>query len=92
MVFTPQSKAIFIDIFNEKKSKIKAFEGCFSVDLLQDEREENAMATWSIWESNEKLELYRNSEMFKATWEKVKPLFADKAKAWSYTKHGGDED
>lgn len=85
MVFQESEVEHFIRIFNKKKAFIEGFEGCVSVMLVEDLRSEHAMATISIWESEENLEAYRNSDLFLETWKEVKPLFAEKAKAWSYT-------
>ncbi|MBL7795100.1 MAG: antibiotic biosynthesis monooxygenase, partial [Saprospiraceae bacterium] len=39
----------------------------------------------SIWDDEAALERYRESELFQATWERTKALFAEKAEAWSVT-------
>lgn len=91
MVFDKDTKAQFTDIFYQKQPFIQAMDGCISVDLMNDERDEMAMATYSLWESEQYLEAYRHSELFIETWKEVKPLFSEKAKAWSYTKHVADE-
>lgn len=41
------------------------------------------MFTLSHWESEENLEQYRQSELFKSTWAKTKVLFREKAQAWT---------
>jgi heme-degrading monooxygenase HmoA len=41
------------------------------------------MFTVSIWESEDDLNAYRNSELFENTWAKTKVLFNDKPEAWS---------
>lgn len=73
----------FKNIFSESKMLIRNFEGCKMLHLLQDKIEPNVMFTYSIWKSEEDLERYRNSELFKSTWAKTKPLFDSKAEAWS---------
>ena len=73
----------FKNVFNESKMLIRNFEGCKMLHLLQDKVEPNVMFTYSIWRSEEDLERYRNSELFKKTWAKTKPLFSAKAEAWS---------
>ncbi len=92
MVFTEESKERFIQIFYQKQAFIQAMPGCISVDLMNDERDVHAMATYSLWNSEEDLEAYRHSDLFIETWKEVKPLFSEKAKAWSYTKHLPHED
>jgi heme-degrading monooxygenase HmoA len=39
--------------------------------------------TFSIWENEEALENYRQSELFRSTWSKTKVLFSDKPNAWT---------
>jgi len=73
----------FISIFNSSKNQIRNFEGCKHLALYQDINNPNVYFTYSIWESLESLEKYRNSELFKSTWAKTKELFADKPCAWS---------
>ena len=87
MVFKPEEKERFIQLFYEKQSFIEAFEGCISVDLMVDKRNENALATWSIWQEESFLDQYRQSALFIQTWEEVKPMFSEKARAWSFEKH-----
>lgn len=87
MEFEASKKADFIKAFYSKQSFIKAFPGCIDVFLMQDERDSNAMATWSLWKSNGDLEAYRHSDLFKETWDHVKPMFSAKPKAYSLTKH-----
>jgi quinol monooxygenase YgiN len=87
MQFTPDSKATFIDIFYKKQPFIEGFEGCHSVDLMEDEADDMVLYTFSKWDENESLQKYRNSEMFIKTWKQVKPLFASKAQTFSLLKH-----
>lgn len=70
-------------IFNTAKSKIASFEGCNNVKLLQHETIPEIFFTISNWENAQALENYRNSDLFKNTWAKVKPNFINKAEAWS---------
>lgn len=76
----------FVALFSGVKFKIRGFEGCHELSLLQDKSQPHVFKTYSIWENEESLERYRHSELFKSTWSKVKPLFAEKAKAWSYDR------
>ena len=73
----------FIKLFQTNKDKILAFDGCQSVDLLRDINTKNIFFTYSIWDSESFLNQYRESETFRNIWSKTKPLFSNKAKAWS---------
>ncbi len=74
----------FLQVFEESKTYIRAREGCLSLQLIQDPLNPQIICTSSIWESEEHLNAYRNSELFSATWSKTKPLFASKARAKTY--------
>lgn len=73
----------FVDIFNESAELIDSFEGCLGVKLLMNADNENVYFTLSKWQSENHLNFYRSSGLFKTTWAKVKPLFSEKAEAWS---------
>ncbi len=73
----------FQAIFESGKTNIRNFEGCHHVELLRAHSPKNVFFTFSIWESEEALEQYRNSELFQTTWSKTKALFSDKPFAWT---------
>lgn len=92
MTFIPEKTGDFLDVFNSSKEKIRNFEGCKNLELLRDVNNRSVYFTYSHWESEAALENYRNSELFKSTWEKTKILFASKAEAWSVERVIGLED
>jgi len=73
----------FIDIFQSTKDQICSFDGCLQLDLMNDFHQSNVYYTISKWNSNESLETYRNSALFKETWAKTKLLFNDKPIAYT---------
>ena len=73
----------FKQIFHESYPKIAVFEGCQNVQIFCHAEDTQTMFTISHWESEQALELYRQSELFKSTWAKTKALFEEKAQAWS---------
>ena len=73
----------FISIYESSKSSIESFDGNKYLTLKQDANLSNVLYTYSIWESNEALNNYRNSQFFKETWAKTKLLFDDKPLAYS---------
>lgn len=83
MTFEEQHIDTFKDFFAERKHIIQSFDGCTFLELWQDVQEPNKFFTHSNWISEEKLNEYRSSEFFKATWLFTKSLFAEKAQAWS---------
>lgn len=83
MTFQNENIGEFIKIFEESKILIQSFEGCLRLELLKDQSNDFTFFTISHWNSEEELEQYRSSYLFKSTWSKVKPLFSEKAQAWT---------
>tara|TARA_R110001583_G_scaffold412_4_gene3877 strand:+ start:21157 stop:21453 length:297 start_codon:yes stop_codon:yes gene_type:complete len=73
----------FLENFNINKKNIRNFEGCRLLQLLRDKKNPNIYFSYSYWETEEHLENYRNSELFKSVWAKTKILFNNKPEAWS---------
>ncbi len=83
LTFRSEAVTDFIGVFEESKSKIRAFEGCHHLELLRDLEQQHVFFTLSLWEDEAALNRYRQSELFYATWKRTKVLFADRAEAWS---------
>ena len=83
MEFMPEKVDDFMQLFKATRSKIASFEGCKSLQLLNDIEHSNVFFTHSTWDSEQHLENYRNSELFKDTWTKTKAMFSGKPQAWS---------
>ncbi|MHB1276949.1 MAG: putative quinol monooxygenase [Bacteroidia bacterium] len=88
MSFRPDGIEPFKDVFARSKDRIRAFPGNRHVELLQDRINPEIFFTYSMWESPEALENYRNSELFEKTWAETKALFNAKPEAWSTEKRG----
>ena len=76
----------FQQMFEQKKTFIRSFEGCNLLELYQDKNNPEIFFTYSYWENESDLEKYRNSELFKNVWAQTKPFFNDKPQAWSVDK------
>lgn len=83
MSFKPENIEAFKTIFETNWKKIKGFEGCEHVELLQDKNNPQIFFTYSLWQSEEHLNNYRNSELFNGVWTSTKVLFNAKPEAWS---------
>ena len=83
MVFEPEHVAGFTQLFEERKERIRNFEGCTHLELWKESGKENVYFTYSHWINEQALNHYRFSEFFKETWGLTKALFAQKAEAWS---------
>jgi quinol monooxygenase YgiN len=88
MSFRQEEVDNFLRLFEERKQRIRHFEGCRHLELLHDTHHTNIYFTYSIWESEKHLDHYRFSELFKDTWANTKALFSDKAQAWSLESNG----
>ena len=73
----------FLSLFEERKDLIRNFDGCNHLELWQDAHNPCVFFTYSKWLSEQHLDHYRFSELFKDTWTKTKALFAAKPAAWS---------
>ncbi len=86
MTFQPEKVNDFIGAFNSRKDLIGNFEGCSGVELLRDMNQPNIFFTYSNWQNQQALEKYRQSQLFKTTWNEVKKWFNGKPEAWSLEK------
>ena len=73
----------FTSIYTENGHKIQNFAGCKYLEILKDIHDQRVFFTVSKWESEEHLNTYRNSDLFKGVWQSFKPLFAAQAQAWT---------
>jgi heme oxygenase (mycobilin-producing) len=83
MSFHPEKVGQFTEIFETNWQKIRSFEGCSHVELLQDENNSGIFFTYSLWLSEEHVNRYRDSELFAQVWGATKKLFNAKPEAWS---------
>lgn len=83
MSFLPEKCDDFIALFEEVKQHIRNREGCLRLELLREVEDSNIFFTYSFWNSEEDLNNYRHSDLFKATWIKTKAMFNDRPQAWS---------
>jgi quinol monooxygenase YgiN len=86
MVFKEDNRDDFLRIFNNASDQIRAFDGCEHLELHRDHHDPNVFYTKSLWLSQEHLDIYRGSDLFKQTWAQTKRLFDDKPMAFSLDK------
>ncbi|WP_417800212.1 putative quinol monooxygenase [Tenacibaculum sp.] len=86
MSFQPEKIEVFLNNFNAKKEFIRKSPGCRLLELYRDKTNSNIFFTYSYWETEQDLENYRNSDLFKGVWAQTKVLFNDKPLAWSVDK------
>ncbi|PZX51864.1 quinol monooxygenase YgiN [Algoriphagus ratkowskyi] len=86
LTFRPDAVEDFLENFHVNKQSIRNFPGCLHLELWQDENEKNIFITHSHWESEEYLNQYRDSELFKSVWTFTKALFSERPVAFSSRK------
>lgn len=86
MSFNDSNIETFLENFNNNKEEIRNVEGCRLLELYRDRNNLSTFFTYSYWDTEENLEAYRNSDLFKTVWAKTKALFIDKPEAWSVDK------
>jgi heme-degrading monooxygenase HmoA len=84
MTFREEKIDDFLELFEDVKKDIRSFKGCKYLELLKDTASSNIFTSYSIWESNDSLENYRTSDLFRNTWNKTKLLFIAQPVAHSY--------
>ncbi len=83
LTFHQEKVPDFLELFNERKVRIRHFEGCLHLALWQDVKEPAVYCTYSHWMDERALDKYRFSSFFKETWGLTRALFAAPAVAWS---------
>ncbi len=83
LTIAAEKQADFERTFWSTYPLISAVSGCTELKLFRDADLPEVFITFSKWNRAEDLEAYRNSELFKRTWDTVKPMFAAKAVAFS---------
>jgi len=83
MTFQEDKVEEFLKVFESSREQIRAMHGCLYLELMRDVNQPSVFMTHSHWVSEDDLNNYRDSELFKSVWAKTKPLFADKPLAFS---------
>jgi autoinducer 2-degrading protein len=83
MSFHEENVALFQENFEWMKVKIREMPGNNLLELYQDKLDPRVFFTYSYWESEDDLENYRRSELFREMWTFSKKLFNAKPEAWS---------
>jgi quinol monooxygenase YgiN len=83
MTFRIDACADFLSIFDKYKHEIRHSEGCVHLQLLREKKDGNIFFTYSKWEDEKYLEIYRNSTIFAEVWPQTRALFIQPAQAWT---------
>ncbi len=86
LYFAPEHIAQFRALFDAAAPYIRAYKGCRHLELWQSLDAPHHFTTYSIWEDEQALNNYRESPLFRTTWNQTKILFAALPVAYSYSK------
>ena len=86
MSFHEENISKFLENFDSVKEKIRGANGNRLLELYQDKNNPCIFFTYSYWETEADLEMYRKSALFDEVWTFTKKLFNDKPDAWSVDK------
>lgn len=86
MSFHEEKIPVFLEHFHTVKDQIRSYPGNNFLELYQDKNNPEIIFTYSVWNHDDDLENYRNSDLFKEVWAFTKALFNDKPQAWSVDK------
>ncbi len=90
MHFKQEKIEDFKKMFEETYSRIRNFDGCRFLELYQDEEDATVFYTISKWDHPDRLETYRNSDLFRDTWAITKTYFSSPPLAYSLNKQVND--
>lgn len=81
--FESDSASRAVKLVKDIAPKVRQSSGCLHLEILVDVRKGGHISTYSKWESEDHLNAYRDSQLFKNFWASVKPHFKVPARAWS---------
>jgi len=83
MEFKPDHVDDFRAHFKTVAHLIRGFPGVRHLELHRDAGQANVFYTYSKWDREEDLELYRQSDLFKGAWTLARSWFSQSAQAFS---------
>ncbi len=70
-------------LLKEVAPKVRSMPGCSRLEIMFGIHKKARVTTYSYWDSEKDLNDYRDSEVFQKFWKSIKPMFSEKARAWS---------
>jgi len=83
MTFKSDCIEAFKKLLSAKQDAIRNFPGCQSLEIVQGANDPQIFFTISTWDDETDLNNYRNSDLFKGTWEETKKMFDNRPFAWT---------
>jgi hypothetical protein len=85
MTFINESIPPFLTFLSSYTPQIRAVPGCRFLQVLRDKDNPDLFVTLSHWDSDQDLDNYRHSELFKFVWARTKINFSKAPEAYSLT-------
>lgn len=85
LTILPAEVERFRAMFPTVRQRVLGAPGCIGLELLSAMDDHGVYFTQSEWTSVGSLEDYRNSALFADVWPLLKPMFAERAQAWTLT-------
>ncbi len=76
----------FLHNFDRIKERIRNYPGCRLLELYRDREDPRVFFTYSYWNSEQDLQSYRDSDLFRDVWKETRTMFSDRPEAWSVDK------
>ncbi len=87
LTFRDDTLQDFFSLWDTARHRVISMPGCRFVEMYH-VKESPVCFTYSIWDSENDLDAYRDSETFKSTWKATKILFGDRPQAWTTHSKG----
>lgn len=87
LTFQEDKVESFLTYFETIKHLVNGFPGCQGMKLVQDIQQPTIIMTYSHWNSETDLNLYRDSHTFQEIWPTIKVWFSARPEAWSLATH-----
>ncbi|MFW5955200.1 MAG: putative quinol monooxygenase [Rhodothermales bacterium] len=86
MTIAPDRRTDFLALFDSVSPSIRSHIGCHHLELWQDVRYPNVLTTYSLWENEDALNAYRNSDVFIDSWQQARRMFAAEPETMSFSR------
>ncbi len=84
MFFRPHALEQLMPLIHRQLRNVMSHPGCLAVKLFRDTSDPDHLCTFSIWEDQEALDDYRQSDHFIEVWSTLKSHFAKPPQAYSF--------
>ncbi|OFX61669.1 MAG: hypothetical protein A2046_04560 [Bacteroidetes bacterium GWA2_30_7] len=83
MQVNESNKVLFKQTLKDYQPLLKKQKGCMQIDMLNDKKIKDIYYSYTIWDNEENLKKYKNSDFYKELSSKVLPLCEKEPQAWT---------